>query len=83
MRRNEVVVKAEIRLTILLPAKSVEDAAATLGQCDLGDIYFEITDGQWLGNIELIKTERVLPWNLSAECVALDGPTDFFGDNDG
>src|SRR5215510_1074705 len=42
MRRSEMVVKAEIKLTILLTAQSLEEAAATLGTADLNNVVAEI-----------------------------------------
>jgi len=76
-----MIIKAEVKLTVLLAAKSVEEAAATLGMRELGDIVFEITEGEWLGSTELMSTTRILPWNVRRECAALDGPDDFFGDS--
>jgi hypothetical protein len=80
LRRNEMIVKAEIKITLLMPATSVEDAAATLGQCELNDLVIQLSEeGEWLGRHELMSTKRVLPWDVPGECVGMDAESDFFG----
>jgi len=84
MRRGEIVVRAELRLVVLLPAPSIEEAAATLRRADLRDIGVQISEeGAWLGELELIGTSRVLPWEVPGVCTAFNVDEDFFGVNDG
>jgi len=84
MRRDEIVVQVELRLTVLLPAQSIEEAAATLRRADLRDIGMQISEeGAWLGELQLIGTSRVLPWDLPSICSSYGVDIDFFGMSDG
>ena len=66
--------KTIIRVTILHPT----DDAPRLGACSLGEIGYEIDEGDWLGNIETISATSVPPEDVAAQEKSLGSDGSFF-----
>lgn len=75
-------VKLEIRVVLLAETDlTTDEFMAKVQAMELGEIAYEINDGDWVGSVANVGSPIEVPIeNLPTECEALDADAGFFDD---